>query len=169
MKREDVILIFFCAFFTIRSPWWRNAEMKKARKKPSDMLSDILWRIYKLKIIGTTMYGLGRMAKNMAILGTFCRSTWQQKWPPFGHFYSDNLVFWWVSRYGSLTYLCHKWAPHLVWLWKLPARYVKKHDFGIQNGHQAAILDPRDPIFCVQVGPMGIHAHTKFGNSSLYG
>ena len=25
-----------------------------------------------------------------------------------------------------------------------------------------------DP-FCVQVGPMEIHAHTQFGNSSLYG
>jgi len=37
-------------------------------------------------------------------------------------------------------------------------------DFDIKNGRQPAILDPRDPIFCVQVGPMGIHAHTKFGN-----
>ena len=52
---------------------------------------------------------------------------------------------------------------------KLPGTEVKKCDFGIQNGCQAAILDPRDPIFCVQLGPMGIHAHTKFGNSSLYG
>ncbi len=42
-------------------------------------------------------------------------------------------------------------------------------DFGIQNGRQAAILDPTDPNFCVQVGPLGIHAHAKFGNSSLYG
>ena len=43
------------------------------------------------------------------------------------------------------------------------------HDFGIQNGRQAAILDLTDEIFCVQVGPIGLHAHTKFGNSSLYG
>jgi len=52
---------------------------------------------------------------------------------------------------------------------KLPGTEVKKCDFGIQNGRQAAILDLTDPIFCVQLGPMGIHAHTKFGNSSLYG
>ena len=48
---------------------------------------------------------------------------------------------------------------------KLPGTEVKKCDFGIQNGRQAAILDLTD----VQLGPMGIHAHTKFGNSSLYG
>jgi len=40
--------------------------------------------------------------------------------------------------------------------------------FGIKNGRQAAILDLTDQTFCVQLGPMGI-AHTKFGNSSLYG
>ena len=52
---------------------------------------------------------------------------------------------------------------------KFPGTVVKKCDFGIQNGRQAAILDSTDPIFCVQVCPMGIYAHTKFGNSSLYG
>ncbi len=46
----------------------------------------------------------------------------------------------------------------LMWLRRLPARYVKKGDFGNQNYR---------PIFCVQVGPMGIHADAKFGNSSL--
>ena len=57
----------------------------------------------------------------------------RQRWPPFGHFESGDLVFWWVSRHHSLTHLYHKSAPRLVWLWKYPARYVKKHDFGIQN------------------------------------
>ena len=80
----------------------------------------------------------------------------KQIWPPFGHFESSDLVFWRVSRYGSLTHVHHISAPYLLRLRKLPARYVKKCDLGIQNGHQAAILDPTYQIVCVQVGPMGI-------------
>ena len=45
--------------------------------------------------------------------------------------------------------------------------YLKKSEFGIQNGCQAAILDLTDLTFRVQVGPMRLHTHTKFADSSL--
>ena len=123
----------------------------------------------QIKNYRPTMYGLGRMAKNMSILGTFCRSTWQQKWPPFGHFESGDLVFWWVSRHHSLTHLCHKSAPQLVWLWKLPTRYIKKHDFGIQNGRQSAILDRIKKSFNSVMAHMAPYKYVKLQTSSPYG
>ncbi len=46
-----------------------------------------------------------------------------------------------------------------------PDTYVKKWNFGIQNGRQD--LDPINPIFLVQMGPIGIHPQTKFGLASL--
>ena len=63
-----------------------------------------------------------------------------------GHFEPGDLVFWWVSRPHSLTHLCHKSAPHLLWVQKFRAGCVKKCDAGIQNGHQSTILDPIAPI-----------------------
>ncbi len=44
---------------------------------------------------------------------------------------------------------------------------VKKWNFGIQNGRQAAILDRLNPIFCLHMGPKGIHPDTKFGLPTL--
>ncbi len=52
-------------------------------------------------------------------------------------------------------------------LFKFPARYVKKWNFGIQNGRQAAILDRINSIFCGHMGPLVIHPHTKFGLPNL--
>ena len=46
----------------------------------------------------------------------------------------------------------------LMWLRRLPARYVKKGDFGNQNYR---------PIFLRAGGPDGDTSHVKFGNSSL--
>ena len=40
-----------------------------------------------------TMYGLGRIPKNMSILGKFCWLAWEVKWPPLGDFESGDLVF----------------------------------------------------------------------------
>jgi len=76
MNREDVILIFFVFlhFLTICSPWWRNAEMKNARKKPVGYVKRHIMMYLQIKNYRPTMYGLGRMAKNMSILGTFCWS-----------------------------------------------------------------------------------------------
>jgi len=108
------------------------------------------------------VYGLGRIAENISILVTFCEPAWEQKWPPFGHFESDDLVFWWVSRYGSLTHSCHISASHVLMLRKDSAKYDKKCDFGIQNGRLQAILDQILAIIELDRDFMAIYLYSKF-------
>jgi len=138
MNREDVILIFLCFFhfWRFQAPWWSNSEINNARKKPVGYVKRHIMTYLHIKNYGPKIHGLGRIGKNVSILGTFCWLAWEQKWPPIGHFESGNLLFWWVSRHRSLTYLCYILATHFWWLLKFSPNYVKYHNFEIQNGRR---------------------------------
>ncbi len=138
MNREDVTLIFLCFFhfWRFQAPWWPNSEINNARKKPVGYVKRHIMTYLHIKNYGPKIHGLGRTGKNVSILGTFCWLAWEQKWPPYGHFESGHLLFLWVSRHSSLTYLCYILATHILWLLKFSPNYVKNRNFEIQNGRR---------------------------------
>ncbi len=55
------------------------------------------------------MYGLGRIAKNVLILGMFWWSVGEQKWPLIGHFESDDIS---VSEFSLGLIVIHIHAKY---------------------------------------------------------